>query len=385
MTNFFVEYWDVLLFYSVVCLLLYLFRRKFEFQGVVALLKTKLGVNFMTKTGKKYSRFWDILSYVSIFLAVVGMIFITGYLIYGLYALFFVPDAPPTLSPVIPGVKVPGVPFTFPLWYTLIGLFFAVIVHEASHGIYSSAYDIKIKSSGFAFFGPLPGAFVEPDEKVMAKKPTRQQLAIMAAGPFSNMVLALVAMLLLAGVSALAATLVNEHGVAIETVQNDTGAFAAGVPNNVTITAIDDQEILNTAQLTEILGGKKPGETIELETNKGTYDVKLGESPESPGKAYLGVIGVKTASELKNPSMSWLFTLLVIIGSAIMWTYIISLGIGIANLLPIGPIDGGRMFYLMLLGVLPEKKAKNIFGKWSLFLFIIVLILVFVPIIKAVI
>jgi membrane-associated protease RseP (regulator of RpoE activity) len=384
MTNFFLEHWDVIAFYTLVVLLLYLFRSKFEFQGIVALLKTKLGVKFMTETGQRHPRFWHVVGLISIIIGFIGMLFITAYLFYGLYALFFVPNAPPTLSPVVPGVKIPGVPFTFPLWYTLIGLFFAVIIHEAAHGVFSAAYNIKIKSSGFAFFGPLPGAFVEPDEKVLLKRPKRQQLAIFSAGPFANVVLALLTIILAAGVGALTLTLVNQNGVTISGVQEGSGAALAGIPANVTITRIDAAEIHNTVELSQALAAHEPGDTVRVQTIGKSYRVTLTESPQTPGKAYIGVLGVQTATELKNPSMGWLFTTLLIITSMFTWTYIISLGIGIANLLPIGPIDGGRMFLIALQAKFPKKRAEKIWTRWSIAMIGIVLILVLTPIIRAI-
>lgn len=383
MATFWAQYWDVVAFYTLIVILLYIFRRKFEFQGIVALLRTKLGVKFMTETGRKHPKFWHVAGMVAIILGFLGMLLITVYLFYGLYALFFVPDAPPTLSPVIPGVKVPGVPFEFPLWYTLIGLFFAVVVHEAMHGIFSSAYNIKIKSSGFAFFGPLPGAFVEPDEKTMTKRPIRQQLAIFAAGPFANICLAVLAFVLTIGVGALAGTLVTEQGVTFASVQNDSAVYAAGITEPVVITAIDDAPVRNLRDLTAALEGRAPGEAVTVHTAQGDYAVTLGANPADETKPYLGILGVQNATELKNPAMGWLFEALIIVGMVLIWTYIISLGVGIANLLPLGPIDGGRMALLVLSSRLGEKKAKQLFGRFSMFMLLLVIVLVFVPILRA--
>ena len=384
MTSFFAEYWDVIAFYVIVVLLLYIFRSKFEFQGIVALLKTKLGLAFMTNTGKRHPVFWHRLGIISIILCFAGMVFITIYLFIGLYNLFFVPDAPPTLSPVIPGVKIPGSPIDFPLWYTLIGLFFAVIVHEAAHGIWSAAYNIKIKSSGFAFFGPLPGAFVEPDEKTLVKRPKREQLAIFSAGPFANMILAIIVFILMLGIAASALTLVSEEGVTVGNIQNASAAAAAGIPANTTITSFDGKPIRNTAELTTALGNYKPGDTVTLTANNTTYTATLGSQEADETKPFLGVLNVKTATELKDPSQQWLLSTLLVLMNVCFWTYVISLGIGIANLLPIGPIDGGRMFYITLLNWFPEAKAKQLWTRWSMLLFLIVLVLVFVPILKAV-
>jgi membrane-associated protease RseP (regulator of RpoE activity) len=383
MTNFFVEHWVVITFYAVVALLLYLFRSKFEFQGIVALLKTSFGVDFMTKTGERWPRFWHKLGMVSIVLGFAGMLLITSLLFYGVYTLFFVPDAPPILSPVIPGVKIPGVPIDYPLFYTLGALFLAVIVHEAAHGIYSAAYKIKIKSSGFAFFGPLPGAFVEPDEKILTKRPKREQLAIFSAGPFANMILAIVAFILLFGVAALASTMVTEQGVFINKVQADTPAALAGLHENLTITYVNSKPIKNGFDLSRELGTYKPGDAVNITANGTVYPVTLAAQPTDANKPRLG-IDLQTDLALKNPSMGWLFSFMLILNKLLQWTMIISLGLGIANLLPIGPIDGGRMYLMALQHYFEEKRAQQIWAKSSMALLVIVIVLVFVPILKAV-
>src|SRR3989338_644264 len=83
----------------------------------------------------------------------------------------------------------------------IISLFIIAIIHEFSHGVIARVYNIKIKSSGFAFLGPIPAAFVEPDEKKMEKSSAKAQLSILAAGSFSNILLALLVILILFFVS----------------------------------------------------------------------------------------------------------------------------------------------------------------------------------------
>ena len=39
------------------------------------------------------------------------------------------------------------------------------IPHEFAHGIFARLNNLRVKSSGFALFGPILAAFVEPDEK----------------------------------------------------------------------------------------------------------------------------------------------------------------------------------------------------------------------------
>jgi membrane-associated protease RseP (regulator of RpoE activity) len=309
------------------------------------------------------------------------MAFIVGYLFYGLYTLVAVPDAPPALSPVIPGVKIPGVPFTFPLWYTLGALFFAIIVHEAMHGILSSAFNVKIKSSGFAFLGPIPGAFVEPDEDALKKRPKRQQLAMVAGGPFANVVLAAIAFLLFIGLASLGGKLLVTEGVTFQNVQEGSPAQIAGMVGNQTITAIDGVPITNLAELSATLDTKNVGENILVTADERQYRVTL---EDNDGKAYMGVLAVTTKSRLKNPDMGWVYSGVLIISTLLLWTYVISLGVGIANLLPLFMVDGGRMALIALEHFFEEDLAKQIWTKGGFFILALVLILVFVPIGKAI-
>ena len=42
------------------------------------------------------------------------------------------------------------------------------------------------------------------------------------------------------------------------------------------------------------------------------------------------------------------------------WAIIINIGVGLFNLLPLGPVDGGKMFYTLMLGVFKRMKiGKN--------------------------
>jgi len=65
----------------------------------------------------------------------------------------------------------------------------------------------------------------------------------------------------------------------------------------------------------------------------------------------------------------WLLELLVFL-------YILNLGIGIFNLVPIGPLDGGRMVQLALYKMLGKEKGNRLWYNIGIFLGIIILIFV---------
>jgi membrane-associated protease RseP (regulator of RpoE activity) len=175
----------VLAFYVVVILLLIINRKKFEFQGIAALKRTKFGVKWMQAFSKKHKETIKILGYCGIGVGFAGMIFIFGYVIKALWDFFFAPAAPAAFSLVLPGVNVPGAAIFIPLW-VLVPLFIVVLIHEAGHGVVAKAFGVPIKHTGIVFFGPLAGAFVEPDEKKLKKADDIVRFSVFAAGPFAN-------------------------------------------------------------------------------------------------------------------------------------------------------------------------------------------------------
>jgi membrane-associated protease RseP (regulator of RpoE activity) len=73
-------------------------------------------------------------------------------------------------------------------------------------------------------------------------------------------------------------------------------------------------------------------------------------------------------------AVSWILKLFSLIA-------LLSLGIGLANLLPIGPIDGGKMVQQALHKIRGEQRGNKTLAKLSIFLLIVVLLLL-TPIIK---
>ena len=103
------------------------------------------------------------------------------------------------LIPYLPSIfKISFLPpFYFTYWILAIAII--AIFHEFAHGIVAKRYGIRIKTTGFGFLGPFLAAFVEPDEKQMQKKSKFQQITVLSAGTFTNLILSLLFFLLLSG------------------------------------------------------------------------------------------------------------------------------------------------------------------------------------------
>ncbi|MCA9485269.1 MAG: site-2 protease family protein [Nanoarchaeota archaeon] len=195
----FVFYDLIFLAIFTVGVIIFLTTRKHNLQrqGIMYLYRTKLGINFIDKFAKKFEKVLKPGQYVvlvsgySLMIGVLYMMIKTTYL-YLSTPIASIIRAPP-VAPLIPYFpKIFGLESLFPpLYFTyfIIALAVVAITHEFSHGIYARLYNFKIHSTGFAFLGPILGAFVEPDEKQMNKAKKMPQLVILAAGTFANVLM----------------------------------------------------------------------------------------------------------------------------------------------------------------------------------------------------
>src|SRR3989344_1872314 len=357
--------WDlisVLIFYLLLLVVYYKFKNKFENQGLLVLYKTKLGLNLMDKISKKFPRIVTFLSYTGIIVGFSGMAFILYFLIKETIKLILVPGTPSALAPVLPGISIPGVP-TLSFWHWIITIFIAAGIHEFAHGVVARNINVPIKSSVFAFLGPLLAAFVEPDEKIMEKKPILKQLAVFAAGPFSNILLGIFVLLAMMFIFApFLGMIYDSNGISVSGFIEDSAMNQSGIELPFTIISLNDNQILTIKDFVNETSYLNPGDEIVVGTDKGDYNIVLGNNPENESLPYFGIIGLQENLILKdnlsflNPiegGFEW-FQLLF------MWLFLISVGVGLFNLLPLGPVDGGRMIYSLGLIFFSEKVAKRI-------------------------
>ena len=202
----------LILFSLIVGIFLWKRRKNLKREGIMYLYRTQVGVKFINYVGKKYKRTLRVMSFLAVisgYVLMMSMIYFLGRLI---YIYFFLPDVVraikiPPLMPLIPYLpslfKISFLPpFYFTYW--IIAIACIAVFHEFAHGIIAKRYGVKIKTTGFGFLGPFLAAFVEPDEKQMAKKTKFQQIAVLSAGTFVNLILAILFFLLLAGFFAFA-------------------------------------------------------------------------------------------------------------------------------------------------------------------------------------
>ncbi|HYD02920.1 MAG TPA: site-2 protease family protein [Alphaproteobacteria bacterium] len=375
----------IILFYLVAGILIYIYRKKFDVEsGIAFLYRTNFGIKFMDRLANKNKEFWKIIGYIAIGVGFLGMALIFGYFIKGIYDLFFIANAPPAVGLVIPGVNIPGSP-SIPFGYGMLALFLVILVHEFGHGVIAKAHGLKIKNTGFGFFGPLPLAFVEPDEKQVVKKDAVTQYSIFAAGPFFNALLAIFAIILIAIASPLAATISHSDGVYFNKIEKNSPAREYGIEKKVVYTEIDGVKFNSALEFAGILQNHTVNDTVVL-TDKNGKDtsVVLGQN-EKTGSTYLGVSGIneKRIPNSDNIFYKSGFYILYFLTNLFQWVFTLSLGIGLANLLPLGPVDGGRMFHRAAVDIRGKEKGIKLWGTVTIITLVILLTLLFGSIIKA--
>lgn len=375
--------WD-LIFLVLFILGLYLFyhanKSKFEVQSKFFFIyKSKMGLKLMDRISKWPKWILHSFSVLSIITGFAGMVMMAYTIVVYTFKFMLSPSTnSPVLSPVLPGINIPGVG-VISFFHWIIAIFIVATIHEFSHGFIARFFKIKVKSSGFLFFGPLLGAFVEPDEKQLSKKPKYAQLSVFSAGPFSNILTGAIFLLILSAITLPILGMFEYHGVQVVSADPQYPAAIAGIKAGETILAINNKEVPLIKDFSDILNETKPYQKIKIMTDKNNYTIALTANPQNKDKGFLGVVVQPASSYVKKDIESsygkFLPNAALWIYYMFKWLFLVSLGIALFNLLPMGPLDGGRMFLTSLMIVFKdEKKAKLVWGIISWFLFALIIV-----------
>ncbi|HLC50272.1 MAG TPA: site-2 protease family protein, partial [Candidatus Nanoarchaeia archaeon] len=88
-----------------------------------------------------------------------------------------------------------------------------------------------------------------------------------------------------------------------------------------------------------------------LKTDKSSYQITLGKNPDNESSAYLGAYleqSTKINDDFKAKYGEFVPNALIWIYGLIVIMIVLNLGIGLFNLVPLGPLDGGRMLQLAM-------------------------------------
>ena len=334
--------------------------------------KTKLGMRFIEGFARKHEKMLIRAGWIMIPVGFIGMILMIEELFRGAWMLLRSTESL-TVGVVLP-IQAKGV-FYVPFFYWIIAIVFIMVVHELAHGIVARAHKVRLKSTGLAFLGAIiplvPGAFVEIDEKHLEKKSKYAQLSIFAAGPFANILFGV----LFFGIFLLAQPysqgMFYADGMHVTSITEGSPAAITGLAVNELITQIGGADVNSVDSFEKAFAGKKSGDAITIITDKGARDAVLAGA----GKGYLGI----QVQESRHIQLSVIRQHGVVLPLAfawivdlIFWLFLLNLGVGLFNLVPLGPVDGGRMFHTALQRFFPHKHAK---ATWHIVTFVMLAII----------
>lgn len=311
--------------------------------------KSKALNKILDSWAKKRRKLWLVLSNI-------GIAFGVGLMAFSIYFLtnnllnFFIPRG--VAAPVFPVLPV----LTIRLYwmpYFLVSVVVIMLTHELAHGVIARLEEIPVLSTGVLAVVVLFGAFVEPDEKEFEKASVLSRLRMLAAGSATNLVTALLALLLLGGLFAPPA------GVLFHEVVSDGPMDKAGFQNWDVILAVNNQTMSVPNDFYVYMRGVKPGETLTLTVLHGNREVKKNittiAAEENKSRAIIGVFQVSGygPNRLGLDQYTGVHTFWTL-----FWIYLLSLSVSIFNMFPLYPFDGERFLYYPLEKFMGKQKRR---------------------------
>ena len=349
-------------------------RHRKNMWGPVAMFETRWGVDFIEKVANISKRFWKVYFTIGV---VAGFFFMVNIFIMIFANAMFIAKTPTAQEGIM--LAIPGI--TIPFLAPLIAIIILVLVHELSHGIISHADGVKVQSVGALMLGFLPvGAFVKPDEKKIKRLTLLKKLRIFAAGSFTNIVLSFIVLLFLAFVF-LPGLTEPINGVMLTSIEPDTPAEIAGLEEGMLLTYVGEQRTTDLVEFRNALDalGINPGDPVKLTADGRQMTVG---TIERDGRAYIGIGLCGQVSEKSLVQMFFLFGPAIFIKSGLIspdcyptiispavfwfvfevlkWTVILNYAVGLINLLPIKPLDGGLMAEAVIEKFSRKKRTRRI-------------------------
>ncbi len=259
-------------------------------------------------------------------------------------------------APIFPVVPILTIRFYW-LPYFFVAVVVVMLTHELAHGIIARLEEIPVLSTGVLAAVVFFGAFVEPDEKEFEKAPVLSRLRMLAAGSSSNLVTALLALLLLSGLFAPPA------GVLIYEVTSDGPLARSGfaVQRWDVIQAINGTDVLTYRQFLDYMKDVSPNVTLTLTVLHANQreNITIVTAP-SPSNSSKGIIGFEVGFvPVYNPNRLGLGQYIgVHTFWTLFWIHLLSLSVAIFNMFPLYPFDGERFLYYPLEKLMGKQKLK---------------------------
>jgi len=328
--------------------------------------RTERGLGFIDRIARSSKRAW--ISYGTFAavsgLVMMGFIFVT--IVLNLIVMLTTPVRAPGVMLVYPGL-IPWLPIV--PWLIAVGLL--LVFHEFSHGIMLRAQGLRTKSMGAMLLVVLFGAFVEPDEKELEKAAPSKRMRVYAVGSMANVLLALLTL----GIILLLLT--PKPGVYVWASAKE---YAENFPPGARLYSINGLPVDTLENLRSATTGMTPGDNILAVVDGKEVRAVLLSVSENENAPYLPVVfaSAPPSSNFLNPLYVAAVAMSELTGSPVFhryiyqsavpwevievlkWIFILNLGVGLFNMLPAVPLDGGYLLRSLLECRMSKKGARRV-------------------------
>lgn len=369
---------SAIIFIAILIVVFYRDRKNVKRESILLLRRTRRGKKLLIRLGRRFPRFWKGIGFLAVgvgFVASVYFLYAIGENLFKLLTGEIKLGAGLLIPSLTQDVVIGPGYFAIPFWYWIISIAMLFVVHEGMHGIMAVREKIRIKTLGWGLLIVFLLAFVEPDEKQVARKKPMQQLRFFAAGSFGNFLLAGLAVLI---ISLMTVSMFTQGGVAYSGLIE--GYPAAGVNMTGVITGINGYTVRNTTDFAIALDNIGPGKAVTIYTivKKGgefenrTFVLTTVQRPNATAEsAFIGIAGVGNYLAL-GAGLRPYSGLISFVHELFFFVFLLNFAIAMVNLLPLKPFDGGRMWELVFKKVAPRQSRLLVWGLGLFTLFLLI-------------
>jgi len=339
-----------LIFYLIFWAITYIFGKIFKTHEKGLTIKplylnyktTKLN-NLLKKASRKGRHIWLIAWNIGVALAFGQMAFIIYNLTKNLHLLINKSNQASQVFLLLPGLTVSwnNIP------YLLISLAILLITHEFAHGIAALIEGIPLKSAGLFILAFIPGGFVEVDENALKNAEMHSKLRVFSAGSSANLAAGILILLLMINFGLIISPFYssNPSGVLITGLIPDGAAEKVGLKKWDVIIALNDTKINDVESLTNFMNKAKPYSTLKVTTKEKVFQLITQPHKLNESKALIGIYPFNYYEPRFSFIPCYLPYYFFTFGS---WSYTILISVALINMLPIQPLDGGKIIEALL-------------------------------------
>ncbi len=163
-------------------------------------------------------------------------------------------------------------------------------------------------------------------------------------------------------------------GFSFDIVNDSLPAGLSGLESGMIIDMYNGEKVNGyTDFITNVQNCVKPEDKITFGSGDDNYVITATHQQKDKTKPLIGIDNIKNEVKIKE-GWGWLAPIIFRLKSLFKWLFLLNLFIGLANLLPLGIVDGGRMLQISLHKIVNDGKKAHKIWMFIAILFLVLLV-----------